>query len=344
MSVVSIGLDLAKSVFQVHGVNAAGHTVLRRRLARSELLAFFAKQPACLVGMEACSSAHHWAREFVELGHTVRLIPPQYVKPYVKRNKTDAADAEAICEAVGRPNMRFVPIKTREQQAVLALHRVRALLVRQRTATINALRGLLNEFGVVTGKGRRRISDLNERMGKLSAEALPDEAREALTCLFNQIDDLGLRIHAMERRIIAWHRASEASQRLASAPGVGPITATALVSAVGDGTQFKSARHFAAWLGLTPRVRASGEKERIGRITKGGDRYLRTLLIHGARAVVGTTFRKGVTVQPWLAALVNRRPVNVAATAVAHKTARALWAMLTRCEVYRRSAVLSAAA
>lgn len=342
MSVVSIGLDLAKSVFQVHGVDAAGHTVLRRRLARGDLVAFFAKQPASLVGMEACSSAHHWARELVQLGHTVRLIPPQYVKPYVKRNKTDAADAEAICEAVGRPNMRFVPIKTREQQAVL--DRVRSLLVRQRTATINALRGLLTEFGVVAGKGTQRISDLNERMGKLSDEALPDEAREALTCLFNQIDDLGLRIHAMERRIIAWHRASEASQRLASAPGVGPITATALVAAVGDGTQFKSARHFAAWLGLTPRVRASGEKERVGRITKGGDRYLRTLLIHGARAVVGTTFRKGVTVRPWLAALVNRRPVNVAATAVAHKTARALWAMLTRCEAYRKFAGLSAAA
>ena len=344
MSVVSIGLDLAKSVFQVHGVDAAGHTVLRRRLARGDLVAFFARQPACLVGMEACSSAHHWARELVQLGHTVRLIPPQYVKPYVKRNKTDAADAEAICEAVGRPNMRFVPIKTREQQAVLALHRVRSLLVRQRTATINALRGLLTEFGVVAGKGTKRVSDLNERMGKLSTEVLPDEAREALTCLFNQIDDLSLRLHTMERRIIAWHRASEASQRLASAPGVGPITATALVAAVGDGTQFKSARHFAAWLGLTPRVRASGEKERIGRITKGGDRYLRTLLIHGASAVVGTTFRKGVTVRPWLAALVKRRPVNVAATAVAHKTARALWAMLTRCEAYRRSAGLSAAA
>ena len=344
MSVVSIGLDLAKSIFQVHGVDASGHTVLRRRLARGELVAFFAKQPPCLVGMEACSSAHHWARELMQIGHTVKLIPPQYVKPYVKRNKTDAADAEAICEAVGRPNMRFVPIKTREQQAVLALHRARSLLVRQRTATINALRGLMTEFGVVAARGTRRINDLNDKMGKLSAEALPDEAREALACLFNQIDDLGLRIHAMEKRIIAWHRTSEVSQRLASAPGVGPITATALVAAVGDGKQFNSARHFAAWLGLTPRVQASGEKERIGRITKGGDRYLRTLLIHGARAVVGTTFRKTVTARPWLAALVNRRPVNVAATAVAHKTARALWAMLTRGEVYRRSALLSATA
>ena len=344
MSVVSIGLDLAKSVFQVHGVDAAGRTVLRRRLARSELVAFFARQPACLVGMEACSSAHHWARELVQFGHTVRLIPPQYVKPYVKRNKTDAADAEAICEAVGRPNMRFVPIKTREQQAVLALHRVRSLLVRQRTATINALRGLLS---VVAGKGTQRISDLNERMGKLSTELLPDEARvRLLTCLFNQIDDLGLRLHAMEKadHCLAQGFSEALPAASASAPGVGPITATALVAAVGDGTQFKSARHFAAWLGLTPRVRASGEKERIGRITKGGDRYLRTLLIHGARAVVGTTFRKGVTVRPWLAALVNRRPVNVAATAVAHKTARALWAMLTRCEAYRRSPGLSAAA
>jgi transposase len=274
----------------------------------------------------------------------VRLIPPQYVKPYVKRNKTDAADAEAICEAVGRPNMRFVPIKTRDQQAVLALHRVRDLLVRQRTATINALRGLLAEFGVVAAKGIQRISDLNEKMGKLSAELLPDEAREALTCLFDQIDDLGQRIQAIEGRIVAWHKASEASQRLASAPGVGPITATAIVAAVGDGTQFHSARHFAAWLGLTPRIRASGEKERIGRISKGGDRYLRTLLIHGARAVVGTTFRKGVTVRPWLAALIGRRPINVAATAVAHKTARALWAMLTRGEMYRKSAGLAAAA
>ena len=216
MSVVSIGLDLAKSVFQVHGVDAAGHTVLRRRLARGDLVAFFAKQPASLVGMEACSSAHHWARELVQLGHTVRLIPPQYVKPYVKRNKTDAADAEAICEAVGRPNMRFVPIKTREQQAVLALHRVRSLLVRQRTATINALRGLLTEFGVVAGKGTQRISDLNERMGELSDEALPDEAREALTCLFNQIDDLGLRIQAMERRI---HRLAQ-GQRSQPAAGL----------------------------------------------------------------------------------------------------------------------------
>jgi transposase len=339
MSVVTIGLDLAKSVFQVHGIDASGRAVLRRRLSRGELSAFFAKQPPCLVGMEACSSAHHWARELVRLGHTVRLIPPQYVKPYVKRNKTDAADAEAICEAVGRPNMRFVPIKTREQQGILALHRVRALLVRQRTAAVNAARGLLGEFGVVIGKGIQKVDELRSRMRRLDPEVFPDEARQAIGSLFEHIDALQERVAIVEACILAWHKMSEASQRLASAPGVGPMTATALVAAVGDGRQFQSARHFAAWLGLTPRIQASGGKEHIGRISKGGDRYLRTLLIHGARAVVGTTFRKDVAPRPWLTALIGRRPVNVAATALAHKTARALWAMLTRAETYRRLAL-----
>jgi transposase len=331
MSVVSIGLDLAKSVFQVHGVDVSGRAVLRRRLARSELIAFFTKQPRCLVAMEACSSAHHWARELVRLGHDVRLIPPQYVKPYVKRNKTDAADAEAICEAVGRPSMRFVPIKTREQQSILVSHRVRTLLVRQRTAAVNAARGLLGEFGLVVGKGIRKVDELRRRMA-------------AISCLFDHIVGLGERISAVEARILAWHKTSQVSQRLASAPGVGPMTATALVAAVGDGKQFQSARHFAAWLGLTPRINASGGKEHIGRISKGGDRYLRTLLIHGARAVVGTTFRKDVAPRPWLTALIGRRPVNVAAVAVAHKTARALWAMLTRAETYRRPTGIPAAA
>lgn len=344
MTVVSLGLDLAKSVFQVHGVDASGRAVLRRRLSRGELVTFFAKLPSCPVGMEACSSAHHWARELVRLGHTVRLIPPQYVKPYVERNKTDAADAEAICEAVGRPTMRFVPIKTLERQAVLVLHRVRALPVRQRTAAVNAARGLLGESGVVAGKGIRRVDELRRRMGEQEPEVLPDEAREAIGCLFDHIDGLQERVEAVEARILAWHKASEASQRLASAPGVGPITATALLAAVGDGGQFQSARHFAAWLGPTPRIQASGGKERIGGISKGGDRYLRTLLIHGARAVVGTTCRKDVAPRPWLTALVGRRPVNVAATAVAHKTARALWAMLTRAETYRRPAMVPAAA
>ena len=344
MSIVSIGLDIAKTVFQVHGVDETGQVGLRRRLSRHELIAFFGKLPPCLIGMEACSSAHHWARELVRLGHTVRLIPPQYVKPYVKRNKTDAADAEAICEAVARPNMRFVPIKTVEQQGILALHRVRALLVRQRTAAVNTARGLLAEFGVVAGKGIQRIDELRRRMDDLDADRFPDEARSALGCLFDHIDALYEQVATIDARILAWHRSSAESQRLASAPGVGPMTASAIVAAVGDGRQFQSARHFAAWLGLTPRIRASGDRQRIGRISKGGDRYLRTLLIHGARAVVGTSFRKDVAPRPWLKALIGRRPVNVAATAVAHKTARALWAMLTRAETYRRPAVVAVAA
>lgn len=336
MSVITIGLDLAKTVFQVHGVDENGHTVLRRKLSRADLIAFFKKQPACLVGMEACSSAHHWARLLVELGHTVRLIPPQYVKPFVKRNKTDAADAEAICEAVARPNMRFVPIKTKQQQAILALHRVRSLLVRQRTATINALRGLLGEYGIVAGKGVRQLATLSERLASAGETVVPSEAQQALRCLFQHIEALSEKLQDMEMRIVTWHKTDQVSQRLASAPGVGPITASAIVAAVGDGKQFKSSRHFAAWLGLTPRIKASGGKEKIGRISKGGDRYLRTLLIHGARAVVGTTFRKDVAPRPWLTALVARRPTNVAATAVAHKTARSLWAMLTREELYHR--------
>lgn len=344
MSVVTIGLDLAKTVFQVHGVDEADVTVLRRKLARADMISFFTKQPLCVVGMEACSSAHHWARLLVELGHTVQLIPPQYVKPYVKRNKTDAADAEAICEAVAKPNMRFVPIKTKEQQAILALHRVRSLLVRQRTATINALRGLLGEYGLIAGKGVRQLAILSERLTAADESVVPNEAREALRCLFKHIDALSEKLKSMEERIVVWHKANPDSQRLASAPGVGPITASAIVAAVGDGKQFKSSRHFAAWLGLTPRIKASGGKEKIGRISKGGDRYLRTLLIHGARAVVGTTFRKDVAPRPWLTAIVARRPTNVAATAVAHKTAGSLWAMLTRNEVYRRDSIQPLAA
>lgn len=341
-NVVTVGLDLAKTVFQVHGVDEAGRTALRRRLARHDLFEYFAKLPPCLIGMEACSAAHHWARELSRLGHSVKLIPPQYVKPYVKRNKTDAADAEAICEAVGRPNMRFVPIKSIDQQAVLTLHRVRSAFVRQRTSAINTARGLLTEFGVVAGKGIQRVAELRQRMDKIDVDLLPEEARAAVTETFDHIDALTERIKAVEARIVAWHKGSEASQRLASAPGVGPITASAIVASVGDGRQFQSARHFAAWLGLTPRINASGGKEHIGKISKGGDRYLRALLIHGARAVVGVNFRKDATPRPWLKQLLARRPVNVAAVAVAHKTARSLWAMITREEGYRKLAAQAA--
>jgi transposase len=318
-TVVTVGLDLPKSVFQIHGVDGAGGTVLRRRLFRHELVAYFAKLPVCLVGMEACCAAHHWARELSRFSHSVRLIPPQYVKPYVKRNKTDAADAEAICEAVGRPNMRFVPIKTLDQQGVLSLHRVRSLFVRQRTAAINTARGLLTEFWIVAGKGIQRVAELRQRMNKVGGDLLPAEARAAIGEVFDHIDALTKRIDAVEAQIIIWHRNSEASQRLVSAPGVGPITASAIIASVGDGRQFRSARHFAAWLGLTPRVHVSGGKEHIGRISRGGDRYLRALLIHRARAIVRTSFRKDVTPRPWLKQLLARRSVNVAAVAVAHR-------------------------
>lgn len=342
MGIARVGLDLAKSVFQVHGVDHAGEAVLRRRLTRSQLLGFFAKLPPCLVGIEACASAHHWARELTRLGHEVRLIPPQYVKPYVKRNKTDAADAEAICEAVGRPNMRFVPAKTLTQQAVLALHRVRSLLVRQRTASINAVRGLLGEFGLVAAKGTARLDELRRRLAAASPEDVPTAARLAIEALFEHVDDLRTRSEAIEAEIFAWHQASEASKRLAAVPGIGPLTASALVAAVGDARQFRSARHFAAWLGLTPRMASSGNKQRIGRISKGGDRYLRTLLIHGARAILGGFKRPNLRPRPWLSPLLARRPVPVAATALAHKTARVVWAMLFRGEAYRSSAVTAA--
>ena len=276
MVAMTVGVDIAKSVFQVHGVDSSGRTMVRRRLSRGRLLDVFAQLPPCRIGMEACASAHHWARELkirklrkVRLGHDVRLIPPQYVKPYVKRNKTDAADAEAICEAVSRPNMRFVPIKTVDQQAVLALHRARSLLVRQRTQLANAIRGLLGEFGIIVPKGIRRLTELRERAAGAASDSLPDEARSAVSLLFRQLEATQDRIGAVEAGILAWHARSEVSQRLVTAPGIGPITATALVAAVGDARQFTSARGFAAWLGLTPRVTASGGKEKLGKISKG---------------------------------------------------------------------------
>lgn len=342
MSPARVGLDLAKSVFQVHGVDIAGQAVVRRRLARSQVLGLFAKLPPCVIGMEACSGAHHWARELTRLGHEVRLIPPQYVKPYVKRNKTDAADAEAICEAVGRPNMRFVPIKSEAQQAVLALHRVGSLLVRQRTATINAIRGLLGEFGLVAAKGAARLDELRRRLSMTASEQIPAVARVAIEALFTHADDLRARVETIEAEIVAGHQANEASRRRAAIPGVGALTASAFVAAVGDGRQFRSARHFAAWLGLTPRMASSGDKQRIGHISKGGDRYLRTLLIHGARAVIGAINRPNLRPRPWLTPLLARRPIPVAATALAHKTARIVWAILVSGETYRLRATTTA--
>jgi len=284
--VTTIGLDLAKRVFQVHGADGEGRPVLRKKLTRAKLMPFFADLPPCLVGMEACASAHHWARELQALGHEVRLIPPQYVRPFVKTNKNDAADAEAICEAVGRPTMRFAAVKSAEQQSVLMLHRVRELLVRQRTMAINALRGHCAEFGIVVAQGAPKVEELIAIIEDADDKRLPSVAREALGALIEQLRSAQGRIKALETRLTAWHRSSEASRRLAAIPGVGVITATALVATIGDAAQFRSGRQLSAWLGLVPRQHSSGGKERLGRISKHGDGYIRRLLVHGARTVL----------------------------------------------------------
>jgi len=333
--IMTIGLDLAKTVFQVHGADGEGRPVLRKRLRRGQVLEFFAQLPPCLVGLEACASAHFWARELQRLGHNVRLIPPQYVKPFVKTNKNDAADAEAICEAVLRPTMRFAAVKSADQQSVLMLHRARELLVRQRTMVINALRGHCGELGIVAAQGAAKVATLIEVIEDPDDHRLPVLAREALGFLVGQLKMLQIQILGLEKELMAWHRCNEASLRLATIPGVGVITATALVATVGDATQFGSARQFAAWLGLVPRQQSSGGKERLGRISKRGDGYLRRLLVHGARIVLFWSRRRKETRSDWLEAMLARRPTNVVMVAMANKTARIVWAMLSRGEAFQ---------
>jgi transposase len=317
MEVSTIGLDIAKRVFQVHGVNASGRAALRRKLGRSEVIDFFRTLPACLVGTEACGTAHHWARELQALGHEVRLIPAAYVKPYVKRGKTDAADAEAICEAVSRPTMRFVPIKTPEQQAVLALHRTRDLLTRQRTMLVNALRGHMAEFGTVTRQGSAGLSKLLAILRAEGAVGLPCLAKQALLTFADEIETLGRRADEIEAAILAWHKDNEASRRHATVPGIGPITVSALVATIGKVSNFASARHFAAWIGLVPKQNSTGGKSRQGGISKAGDRYLRRLLVLGASAVICRN--KAQASETWLAGLIARRPRMVVAVAQANK-------------------------
>src|SRR4051794_7236534 len=331
--ITTIGLDLAKNVFQVHGVDAAGKVVVRKALRRAELLRFFERLPPCLVGMEACGTAHHWARELTKLGHTVRLMPPAYVKPYVKRGKTDAADAEAIAEAMTRPTMRFVAVKTTEQQAVLMLHKVRDLLVRQRTMLINALRGHLAEFGIIAARGPGGITAAIAALHE-GQDGLPELARQVLHGLVEQMRVIGLEIAKAEQRIMAWHRASEASQRLASIPGIGPITASAIAAAVPDATLFRSGRQFAAWLGLTPKAHSSGGKERQRGISKQGDGYIRRLLVIGATAVIRFS-RPDNPGRRWASALLARKPARVVSVALANKTARIVRTLLVRNESYR---------
>jgi transposase len=334
--VVTVRLDLAKNVFQVHAIAADGAVLIRRRLRGTEVIRFLTELRPCLVGMEACASAHHWARELMAIGHEVRLMPPAYVKPYVKRRKTDSADADAICQAVTRPTIRFVAVKSVEQQAVLMLHKSRDLMVRQRTMLINALRGHLAEYGIVTGLGAGGVVASLKALHE-EQDRFPAHARSALHAIAAQLRALTSEIDRLEAQILDWHRNDETSRRLATIPGIGPITASAIAAAVPDASLFRSGRQFAAWLGLTPRANSSGGKERLGGITKHGDGYLRRLLVVGSTAVMRMT-RKNPARQPWMVDLLERKPAKIATVALASKTARIAWAVMMRKEVYAAAA------
>lgn len=329
MQVTTVGIDLAKNVFQVHGVNQYGKVALRKQLKRSEVVAFFAQLEPCLIGMEACGGAHYWARKLAELGHTVRLMAPQFVKPYVKSNKNDRNDAEAICEAVARPNMRYVPVKTVDSQTVLALHRARQGFVKARTAQGNQLRGLLAEFGIVLPQGLGQVAKRLPEILEDGANGLPGMMRQLLARLGAHLKELDRQVQELECQIQVWHRQNPASRKLAEVPGIGPLTASALVATVGDARSFKNARQLPAWIGIVPRQDSSGGKPTLRGISKRGDVYLRTLLIHGARAVLCQAQRKPEQAPPWLTQLLARRHPNIAAVALANKNARIAWALLT---------------
>jgi len=341
-AITTIGLDIAKSVFQVHGIDAEGNVIVRRQLKRRSVTAFFHKLPPCLVGIEACASSHYWSRELRALGHTVRLMPPAYVKPYVKRQKNDATDAEAICEAVRRPTMRFVETKTPEQQSCLMLHRTRHLFIRQQTAVINAIRAHFAEFGIVAPVGRQGVENLLDIIADARDARLPEVARACLAALGNQLRMLKTQILSFDRMITAWHRSNETSKRLDALPGVGPTLATALVASVADPKAFRSGRDFSAWIGLVPKQNSSGGKQKLGSISKQGDRYLRSLFTAGALAVIRYAKIHGTGHRPWLTALLARRPTKVAAIALANKIARMAWAMMARGENYREPVALAA--
>lgn len=339
MQITTIGLDLAKSWFQVHGVDASGKVAIRRKLKRSDVISFFKSVPPCLVGIEACATAHYWARELIKVGHEVRLMPPAYVKAYVKRNKNDAADAEAICEAVTRPSMRFVPVKDADQQSILMLHRVRSLLIRQRTMLVNALRAHMAEFGIIAPQGLRNVQDLTKIIAH-EGERLPTLARPILQTVVDQLNETNMRIREIERRLAKWHRESSVSQLLATVPGVGIMGASAIAATVADPSLFKSGREFAAWLGMTPKQNSSGGKERLGRTSKRGDKYIRSLLIAGAVAVLRHARNRPTRDGEWVRGLLERKPTKVAAVALANKTARIVWAVMVRGDGYKAKEVL----
>jgi transposase len=338
MEVTTIGLDLAKNIFQVHGVDSAGGVAIRRRLRRSEVLSFFGRLSPCLIGVEACASAHYWARELAALGHKVKLIPPAYVKAHAFRGKSDAIDAAAICAAVSSANTRFVPLKTPEQQASLSLHRVREQLIGQRTRYINLLRSQMAEFGMIAKTGPMHVAELTAIVADANDARLPPQARIALREVAAVLEDLAVRITAIDKAIVAGHKADATSQRLASQPGVGPIIASAFAASVPAPKHFRSARHFAASLGLTPKQHSTGGKERLGRISKMGNRYLRMLLVLGATSRLAQAKRFRRPEDAWVLRLLARRPARVVITAIANKMARVMWALLSRGETYRASA------
>ena len=342
MQITTIGLDIAKNVFQVHGIDAKEKVVVRKQLRRSQVITFFKALPPCLIGMEACATAHYWARELTKLGHEVRLMPAKDVKAYVKRNKNDAADAEAICEAVRRPTMRFVQVKSAAQQSQLMLHRTRDLLMRQRTQVINALRAHMAELGIVAAQGRDGIKELLKIIASEQDARLPVDAHTSLVVLATQLQALQTMIGSIEKRIVVQHRSNEASKRLATIPGIGVIGATAIAATVPDPKVFRSGRDLAAWIGLVPREGSTGGKQKLGPISKQGDQYLRRILVVGAHAVLKRA-RQQPEKYPWLTGLLARKPFRVVAVALANKMARIAWALLAKGGTYRAPALTAAA-
>jgi len=334
MHITTIGLDIAKNVFQVHGIDAAENVVVRKQLRRGQVMKFFTALQPCLVGMEACATAHHWARELTKLGHEVRLMPAKDVKAYVKRNKNDAADAEAICEAVRRPTMRFVRAKSAEQQGRLMQHRTRDLLLRQQTQAINALRAHLAELGIAAAKGREGLKQLLKIIADEKDARLPIDARASLIVLAAQLQALHTMIGSIEKRIVVQHRANEASKRLECIHGIGVIGASAITATVNDPSAFRSGRDFAAWIGLVPRQSSTGGKQKLGPISKQGDRYLRRILVVGAVSVLRRA-KLNPEKYPWLTQLLARRPFKVVAIALANKMARIAWALLANGSHYQ---------